>query len=429
MKQELEKLTKLRGEREIEMQLREQEQMRLRREQDRAALGDWEKREDEFHLGQAKTRAQIRIKEGRAKPIDILAINISLVTDNAIAKEFEGMGLEMDTEEPYHIFENLVYSEVEELHKDIQMYLELEKDEGNSAFWKSMLIVCDDELARHRKRANMRGRHDRSSAAADAVQEEITAMLSGKTYDQLKTIQAQVEKRLSGEDEYSGPIDVEYWEAVMKAAIVWRAKARLREMHKFLLSKRLEQLKARSAESASAVKESSASSSSSSDSAKKPAVKLGRSLLATFSTSALTAEKAAQALKELEDSAMLDIDDVGLREAEEAVDGYDGSMSPVLMDEILGDDRELDIVDEEEDYDALVRFNLFSSSMFNPWLIAYFFCIFSLIIGDGFLKKVVRPRQKTFQNLLHEKSAVQETKMRTATTSKRTRRSLRKRLS
>lgn len=54
----------------------------MQREQDRAALGDWEAKEDEFHLNQAKVRAQIRIKEGRARAIDILAMNLRWVEED-----------------------------------------------------------------------------------------------------------------------------------------------------------------------------------------------------------------------------------------------------------------------------------------------------------------------------------------------------------
>jgi hypothetical protein len=109
---ELEKLRRRRQERELDMQLREQEQMRMQRDADLALLGDWETKEEQFHLEQAKRRAGIRIKMGRAKPIDILAINVR-IADNSeenaprddSADEEEAAGLEVNMEEPYRIFE------------------------------------------------------------------------------------------------------------------------------------------------------------------------------------------------------------------------------------------------------------------------------------------------------------------------------------
>lgn len=56
--------------------------------------GDLESKEDQFHLDQTKVRALIRVKEGRAKPIDILAMSMNL--DNP-----DG---DMSYEEPYNIF-------------------------------------------------------------------------------------------------------------------------------------------------------------------------------------------------------------------------------------------------------------------------------------------------------------------------------------
>ena len=40
-----------------------------------------------------------------------------------------------------------------------------------------------------------------------------------------------------------GPIDVEYWEVLLKALVVWKAKAKIKEMHAELLAKRIEQLR------------------------------------------------------------------------------------------------------------------------------------------------------------------------------------------
>jgi len=79
--------------------------MRLQRDQDRLALGDWEAKERKFHLEQAKTRAKIRFREGRIKPIDILALNISSSTDPTIAEKFESIDINMELDEPYKLFE------------------------------------------------------------------------------------------------------------------------------------------------------------------------------------------------------------------------------------------------------------------------------------------------------------------------------------
>ena len=71
----------------------EEEKERQQREKDLEAHKDWEREEEEFLLKQAKLRSEIRIKEGRAKAIDILYKNITRDTS-----------VEIDTAEPYKIF-------------------------------------------------------------------------------------------------------------------------------------------------------------------------------------------------------------------------------------------------------------------------------------------------------------------------------------
>jgi hypothetical protein len=54
-------------------------------------------------LEQAKKRAEIRIREGRAKPIDILAMNMRLANEADMVEE--EVDLEVDLDEPYTIFD------------------------------------------------------------------------------------------------------------------------------------------------------------------------------------------------------------------------------------------------------------------------------------------------------------------------------------
>ena len=79
---EIQKVRKRRSEREAELE----EQERLREEDARLReaeqYADWHKKEEEFHLKQARVRSKIRLVEGREKPIDILAKNIILLTQD-----------------------------------------------------------------------------------------------------------------------------------------------------------------------------------------------------------------------------------------------------------------------------------------------------------------------------------------------------------
>ena len=81
---------KRRLEREKEREEREKEMELIQREKESEYYKEWEKQEDRFHLEQALLRSKIRIQNGRAKPIDLLAKYISAEEDElAIGKSIE----------------------------------------------------------------------------------------------------------------------------------------------------------------------------------------------------------------------------------------------------------------------------------------------------------------------------------------------------
>ncbi|GAA6061043.1 hypothetical protein JCM10212_004617 [Sporobolomyces blumeae] len=246
--QEIERLNQRRAQREEEFQLREQESMRAARDAESAQMAAWIDREDDFHLEQAKKRAEIRVRERRAKPIDFLALNLKWSQpplqpgDEGYDEEEEddGMGLEVDIEEPYSIFEHLTLEDAEELQEDIKMYLSLEKVEAHQEFWRSLLIVSSASLEELREERQIGiNAYAAQTRANQTVKAEITRLLSGKSFDQLCQLQAQVQRKLSSGE----VVDVDYWEGLLKELVVWKAKAKLRDMHEVVLNNRLEQLR------------------------------------------------------------------------------------------------------------------------------------------------------------------------------------------
>lgn len=76
------------------------------------------------------------------------------------------------------------------------------------------MVVCKDRLDKIKSSERM------GVEAAVAVEADITALLSGKSYDHLVTLQRQIQKKLtSGE-----PVDTDYWEGLLKKLLVWKAK-------------------------------------------------------------------------------------------------------------------------------------------------------------------------------------------------------------
>jgi hypothetical protein len=63
--------------------------------------------------------------------------------------------------------------------------------------------------------------------AVSSVANDIDDLFSPKTYDQLEVLQGQIVNKLSGDE----PVDVDYWESLLRNIKVYKAKARLRAMH------------------------------------------------------------------------------------------------------------------------------------------------------------------------------------------------------
>ncbi|KAI6670803.1 hypothetical protein NL676_005688 [Syzygium grande] len=149
---EIEKVKKRREERALEKAQHEEEMAMLARERARAEFQDWEKKEEEFHFDQSKVRSEIRLREGRAKAIDVLSKHLNGSDD-----------LDIELNEPYMVFKGLTVKEMEELRGDIKMHLDLDiETPTHIEYWKALLVVCDWELAEARKkdaldRARVRG--------------------------------------------------------------------------------------------------------------------------------------------------------------------------------------------------------------------------------------------------------------------------------
>ncbi|OBZ76644.1 Phenylalanine--tRNA ligase beta subunit [Grifola frondosa] len=280
-------------------------------------MADWLSKEEGFQLEQERTRAIIRLKEKRAKAVDFLALNLRYV--NPIEeedKELDADGLEIDLDEPYNIIDSLTPEQVEELHNDIERYLSLELSEVNIEFWTNMMVICKDQLDRIKATQRM------GAEAAAAVEADITALLQGKSYDHLVALQKQVQAKLSSGE----PIDVDYWEGLLKKLLVWKAKAKLKSLHEVVVRNRLEQLRKRQRDEALQAQEE---------------------LLAGVAKSASAGEHRN----------IIPVVGSSEQEAAEEVEPYDRSMSPELLDirKLHHEDRQVDIVTTLEDLRYLMQ--------------------------------------------------------------------------
>ncbi|KAM0729499.1 Splicing factor Cactin [Formica fusca] len=229
-KRELEKVKKRRQERELERQQREEEMTMLQRGKEAAQLEQWARQEDQFHLEQARLRSRIRIQDGRAKPIDLLAKYISA--------EEEVDAVEMH--EPYTYLRGLQVKDLEDLIEDIKVYKELERGK-NLDYWNDITVIVEDELHKLRKleRTEYEVAVGRREGIHESVAKDVTTIFKGKTATQLEALQLQIQVKITGKPE---GVDIGYWESLLSQLKAHMARARLRDRHQENLRKKLEVL-------------------------------------------------------------------------------------------------------------------------------------------------------------------------------------------
>lgn len=233
---ELEKVKARRLEREKEKEAREDETADLQRTKEAEQFKEWQQSEDQFHLEQAKLRSAIRIQDGRAKPVDVLAKYIN--------SENDPEAVEMN--EPYFYLMGLTLTDLEDLVADIKVYMELEKESSNLDYWNDLMVIVEDEVRAMRKierskRSENEAAMGRQEGIHTAVAQDVASIFKNKTAPALLALKSNIEKKIAARQE---GVDISYWESLLSQLKAHIARARLRDRHGANLKRKLELLKA-----------------------------------------------------------------------------------------------------------------------------------------------------------------------------------------
>ncbi|KAF1981946.1 hypothetical protein K402DRAFT_341457 [Aulographum hederae CBS 113979] len=218
-----------------------------RRTEADAAEDAWVANEDRFALRQAKKRAAIRIRESRAKPIDWLTVTLTVVDPSLIQlldeEKREG---EMDLEavDPEVVFEDLDEGDLVELEKDIDAFLTIESNKTNVDYWETMKVTCQQRL----KLKDLRGP---SARGMSAIASDVDRIFEPKSLEELEKLEKQIRTKLRSNE----PIDLDYWETLLKSLLVFKARARLRKFSRIVISQKVEDLKTEQERAANGVQE------------------------------------------------------------------------------------------------------------------------------------------------------------------------------
>ncbi|KAF2138087.1 uncharacterized protein K452DRAFT_234906 [Aplosporella prunicola CBS 121167] len=203
----------------------------------------WVADEDRFVLRQAKKKAAIRVKGGRAKPIDWLAITLRVVDGAKGAFEDDEDDSELDIVDPEGVLESLDDAQLAELEKDIDTYLTLESDRKNKEFWNTIKVICKDRRQKSESGSDARG--------VSSVSSDVDRLLAPKSLEELEGLEKQIRRKLESNE----PIDVDYWEHLLRSLIVWKSKAKLRRVAQAVVNSRLQGLRMQQEQEALSVQE------------------------------------------------------------------------------------------------------------------------------------------------------------------------------
>ena len=203
----------------------------------------WVSQEDSFVLKQAKKKADIRVREGRAKPIDWLAVILRVIDPDRDLLDDDEEEVQHDVVDPEGVFEALNDVQLVELENDIASYLALETNRKNQDYWKTMQIICNDR----REKLKPAGREGR---AVSSVAADVDKLLGPKTYEQLEGLEKQIRAKLRSNE----PIDVDYWEQLLRNLLIYKAKAKLKKVYQSVLDNRLDTLRKQQEEDAEGVR-------------------------------------------------------------------------------------------------------------------------------------------------------------------------------
>lgn len=194
-------------------------------------MREWVSKEDEFVLKQSRKKAKIRVRDGRAKPIDWLVAVLTIADEEKDLLADEDDDAELDVKDPEAVIEEVPVADLPELVREIDYYLVLESNDRSCVYWQSLKTVC-------KKRQQLSGPSDFGGRGMNAVSEDVDRLLGPKSLEQLRGLEGQVHAKLQSNE----PIDEEYWEQLLDNIKVYQSKAQLKDFYRAVVEARLNQV-------------------------------------------------------------------------------------------------------------------------------------------------------------------------------------------
>lgn len=95
-----------------------------------------------------------------------------------------------------------------------------------------MKIICKERLSKSQNAGS-------STRGISSVSSDVDKLLGPKTFEELEVLEKQIKRKLNSNE----PIDVDYWEQLLKSLQMFKAKARLRKVSQAVVNSRLQVLR------------------------------------------------------------------------------------------------------------------------------------------------------------------------------------------
>lgn len=95
-----------------------------------------------------------------------------------------------------------------------------------------MKVICQD---RRRKTQQIAP----EGRVVSSVASDIDRLLAPKSFEELEALEKQITKKLNSNE----PIDVDYWEQLLRSLTVWKAKATLKRVYQSVIDSRLNDMR------------------------------------------------------------------------------------------------------------------------------------------------------------------------------------------
>uniref|UniRef100_A0A6G1SIG3 Splicing factor Cactin n=1 Tax=Aceria tosichella TaxID=561515 RepID=A0A6G1SIG3_9ACAR len=232
-KAELAKIKERQQRREQEYRQKLLDNEALQRQKEAEQHEHWEQQEDDFVLRQSRQKSKIRIRDGRAKPIDLFAHYIDIfgvkIDDSGQVKGYlkeEKIDLSESPIEllnPSEWFNGLRLADLEELEPGILDYMNADFVD-NRQYWQDLLDITRNEIAK----LQAAEKPESGSDINPAVLNDLKSLWDGKSVEELEEMEQEIETMLQDDDP---TIDEGFYRSSLMRLKAHRAKTRLTVKH------------------------------------------------------------------------------------------------------------------------------------------------------------------------------------------------------